>query len=495
MTTDNLRYKAVKGAGINVIAQFVGLICHTAGVIVLARLLTPKEFGLVAMVTAFSMWLMNFGENGFAEFIIQKEYIDEKEINSIFWLHVCVACIFAIAFTFFGLWLVFFYSEPQLWGIAAVMSSSFVLTAFCTSHLALLKRQMQFSSIALVGLLAIILSVILSIAAAVAGMSYWAVVIRQLTILIVTVIGAWILCPWRPGRPQLSSMALPGLKYGLQVYGNFSIGYVMRNIDKVLLGKFHGTAILGNYDRAYYLSMMPVGQILTPLNNVALATLSRLTNDKVRFIAYYTKAAGMVSFLGTAVALILTISAQDIIMLLLGPAWKDAGLIVMAFGPGIAGMLIYGTHSWLHLSLGTPHRWMRWNVFASIITIAAFFIAASYGGVAMALAYSITTYLLIIPALWYAGKPIGISVKEVIGSLWPYFVSAATVFVSWLLLFEYFVPLHTLLVSLNLIAKVFIISCIALFFYLALVILFQGSFRSIRGVIEFIRIFIDRRKD
>lgn len=494
MTIENLKSKAVKGAGINVIAQFTGLIFHIGGVIVLARLLTPKDFGLVAMVTAFSLWFMNFGENGFAEYIIQKQQIDKDEINSIFWLHVYIASALSLLFAIFGSFLVFFYSEPALWAIAAVMSTSIVLKALSTSQLAMLKRQMQFSQIAVLGLAAIVASTIISILAAAGGMSYWAIVLRQLSLLVVTLVGAWFFCKWHPGYPAHISLSFPGLKYALQVYGNFSINYVMRNIDKVLLGKFHGTEILGNYDRAYHLSMMPVGQLLTPLDNVALATLSRLVGDKERFVSYYMKALALLTFVGTAAALILTISAEDLMLLLLGSAWHDAGRVVMAFGPGIAGMLIYGTHAWLHLSLGTPNRWLRWSVFSSIFTIMAFVMAAPYGGVAMALAYSATIYLLVIPALWYAGQPIGFSVQMVIASLWPYFFSAAIVFLTWLFFSPNLVFMNERFhIYWHLPAKIFFVSIIALLLYISLVSFFQRSFQSLNNVKEFIGIFLGRR--
>lgn len=494
MTTDNLKAKAVKGAGINVVAQFAGFLCHTVGVIVLARLLTPKDFGLVAMVTAFSLFFSNFGVNGFPEYIIQKEHISKEEVNAIFWLHIFISGILALCFAFFGFFLVHFYSEPVLWGIAAAMSTSFVLMAFSTSQLALLKRDMQFTSIACIELVAVILSIVFAIVAAYGGMTYWAVVIRQLTIPVVFVIGAWILCPWRPGYPAHTSLALPGLKYALQVYGNFTVGYLTRNIDKVLLGKYHGSEILGNYDRAYHLSMMPLGQLLSPLHSVALSTLSRLINDRERFVSYFTKAVAMVSFLGTLAALILTLSAEDLILLLLGPAWNQAGRVVMAFGPGIAAMLIYGTHTWLHLSLGTPGRWLRWNIFSSIFTITAFVIAAPYGAVAMAIAYSATAYVLVVPSLWYAGRPIGFSVQQVIGSLWAYFASALLVCISWLYLSSYWLPLKELLTDISLLNRVLMTSFAAAFFYICLVILLQRSFRSISELASFIDIFLSRKK-
>lgn len=490
VNTVGLKVKAVKGAGINVATQFVGLICHTVGVIVLARLLTPKDFGLVAMVTAFSYWFMNFGVNGFTEYIIQKQHISKKDVNSIFWLHVFLATFLASGFACFGFLLVDFYEEPALIGISAAMATSFILHSFFTTHFALLMREMKFASIAIVQLVAVILSIVFAIAVAIGGMGYWAVVTRQLTIPAVSIIAAWFICPWRPGRPRHIANALPGLKYAIQVYCNFSLGYVTKNIDKVLLGKLHGSELLGNYDRAIHLSSMPANQLLAPLHSVALATLSRLKNDKERFAAYYTKAVSTITFLGTILAVILTLSAQDLIPLLLGPEWVEAGKVVMALGPGIAAMFVYGTHSWLHLSLGTPNRWLRWNIFASILTITAFIIAAPFGAVAMGIAYSARAYFLVVPALWYAGRPIQLGLKGILSSVWPYFTAAILVSLLWFYLSSRWPPLSGLLEKNGPFNRVVMITFFVSFFYVAFVILVQRSFSSIREIIAFIRLLI-----
>ena len=494
LSTVGLKRKAVKGAGVNVATNFFMFLFQTTGVVVLGRLLTPKDFGLVAMVTAFSLWFMNFGVNGFTEYIIQKKNLNNNEVNSIFWLHISISSFLAIIFTLFGFFLVYFYEEPKLWRIAMAMSTSFILMALCTTHITLLKREMKFSSTATVSLLAVILSVIFSITAAIVGMSYWAIVVRQLTVPLVSVIGAWILCRWRPGYPKISD-AFHAFKFAIQVYSNFSINYLTRNIDKVLLGKFHGSAVLGNYDRSYYLSMFPVVQLITPLHSVAQATLSRLRDDKERFTNYYIKAVSMVSFLGTAAALVLTLSAHDIIELLLGPEWKDAGPVVMAFGPGVAAMLIYGTYSWLHLSLGTPDRWLKWNLFAAAFTVAAFSVAAPYGAVAMALAYSGSAYVLVVPALWYGGRPIRLSIKSVTSSLWSNFASAVTVFIFWLIISKYCLPLSLFSGNLKLLINVLAVSTSALILYVSMVTVFQRNFQSIREVASFTKLFFDRRRN
>lgn len=494
LSTTGLKTKAVKSAGINVAAQFIGFVCHTFGVIVLARLLTPRDFGLVTMVTAFSLWVMNFGINGFTEYIIQKQQLYREEVNSIFWLHLGLACIMAIGFSFFGLYLVDFYSESALSGIAVAMTASFVFQALSTSHMAILKREMKFSSIAVAELIAVILSVVFAIAAALAGGGYWAVVTRQLSVPAVTMIAAWILCPWRPGRPKHLAVAMPGLKYAIQVYFNFSLGYVTRNMDKVLLGRFHGSDILGNYDRAYHLSSMPANQLLTPLHGIALSTLTRLRDDEKRFSTYFTKAVSTVALLGSISAAILTLTARDLIPFLLGPDWVEAGRVVMAFGPGIAPMLVYGTHSWLHLALGKPDRWLRWNILATIITVAAFIIATPFGAIGMALAYSAVSFILFIPSLWYAGIPVRLSAGKILSSVWPFFVSAFLVCGAWLYLSESWAPLREFLLSAGPLFRILITSFIALLFYVLVVIACRRSMHPFLEVFSLVKLMFSREK-
>lgn len=493
LTTDNLKVKAAKGAGVNVVLQLLGTVFHIAGVVVLARFLTPKDFGLVAMVTAFSQWIMNFGVNGFTEYIIQKQDLSVNTVNSIFWVHVLLSSVLAAGFAVFGFILVDFYAEPALSGIAAAMATSFIFYALFTSHTALLRREMKFASVAIIELAAVILSTAIAVAAALGGMAYWAVVIRQLMIPVVTMIAVWIISTWRPGAPRHLSDAFPGLKYAFQVYCNYSLGYVTRNLDKVLLGKFHGSAMLGNYDRAYHLSSLPVGQLLSPIDTVAFATLARLRNDKERFFLYFTKAISMVAFLGTIAALLLILSAKDLILLLLGPEWSEAGLVVVAFSPGIAAALLYGTHPWLHLSLGTPDRWLRWNLVASLFTITAFVIAAPFGAVAMAIAYSATSYLLVLPSLWYAGRPIQLSLIKVIECIWTYFAAAFAVFFLWFFLSSHWLPLKALVVGLSPLQRLLLVSIAASSLYMTTVIILQRNFSSIREMISLLRIMLSRK--
>jgi O-antigen/teichoic acid export membrane protein len=481
-----LKNKAIRGATVNIAAQSVAIACQTVGAVVLARLLKPADFGLVAMVTAFSIWIASFGVNGFTEYLIYRQEIPDDEVLSIYWLHVLIASGLAAAFVAFGFLLVKINHEPALVGIAAAMASSFVLYAFSTTPIALLKREMKFAKVALADMSSVILSYVFAIGAALLGFGYWAVVIRQLTIPVVLVIGAWVLSPWRPRGAFRIKRAFSSLKYAIKVYLNLAIGFLSSGFDKVLLGKFHGPGLLGNYDRAYSIFSMPAAQLLTPLHNVALAALSRLQDDQQRFTSYFAKAVSLVAFPGVLASVLLTILARDLVALLLGRNWVEAGFVVLALGPGIAAQLLYGSSSWLHLSLGTPDRWLRWNILAGVITVVMFVIAAPIGAVAMATALSARFYLLVLPAIWYGGRPVQLRLRVILGNIWPYFVSGLAVCAAWFLLLGRRLPWPEVSAGSSLILRILVSTGIATVLYVAGVVILQRSFRSIRDIISLI---------
>lgn len=477
----------------NLAASLLGFLFQTAGAIMLARLLSPKDFGLVAMVTAFSTWIMNFGINGFTEYIIQKHDIDAGEISSIFWLHLFLATTLYLGFVLFGLFLVNFYEEPVLAKIVPAIASSFILYALCTCHFAVLQKEMKYGSFAAIQLVSVVVSTVLSVLVAFKGLGFWAIVTRQLSLPVVSVVGCWMISSWTPRLPKRLSDAFMALKYAIKIYCNFSLSYLITNIDKVFVGRYYGPNVLGNYDRAYYLSQMPAEQLIRPLTSVALATLSRLKGDTERFLRYYTKAVSAVSFLGTVAALVLMLTAQDLVLFLLGPAWTETGWALMALTPGIAALMVSGTISWLHLSLGTPDRWLKWNIFASIFTIVAFALALPYGIVAVSIAYSAKTYFLLIPGLWYAGRPIQLRFRTLFQLIWPYFVSAALVAAIWLYFSSHCKPLSTFLSGLNLLVRILSVGCVASILYLSFIVVIERSLRPITDFYSIGLLFLRRR--
>jgi O-antigen/teichoic acid export membrane protein len=386
--------------------------------VILARLLTPEDFGLVTMVTAFSLLLYNVGLNGFTEAIIQKEDLTPQQVSTIFWIGLALSTGLAVLFSAFSPLLAVFYHEPRVIPITIIISTGFIFSALATEHLALIMRTMQFHKIMANELISAVLSVILAVWMAQKGYGYWAIVARQLSIPVFGATLAWFQCSWRPGRPVRDSAVRPMIKYAMHTFGNFATSYFGQNVDKILLGWRWGSQELGNYDRAYRLAVMPVEQIPVPLGGVALASLSRLRRDPDKYRTYFLKSLSLMSKIGMLISVIMTISGRDIILLLLGPQWGKSGEIFTFFGPSIGIAMIYRTHGWLHLSLGNANRWFKWGIWAFAFQGLAFLIGLKFGAIGMAVAYGVAQFLLAGPGLMYAAKPIGIPLQRIWQSVW-----------------------------------------------------------------------------
>ncbi len=490
----SLKSQAIKSGGVSIVAQMISLAVHMIGVIILARLLQPRDFGLVTMVTAFYLLLTNFGFNGFTEYIIQKKTVSHTEVSNLFWIHAFISLLLMLGFIAAAPIIAAFYKEPAVKLVVRVMAFGIMGRMLSTHHLALMKRKMEFIKVTTIQVVARVLSLVLAVLMALNGFQHWSVVTRQLSEIVMVGIGAWIMCPWIPGLPKKLKGEAGSLIFALQVYGNFTLNYIARNLDKILLGRFYGSKVLGNYDRAYHLASQPVAQLVVPLNNVGLATLSRLRDDPDRYRRYYTKALCVLAFLGVFGSLFLTFTGRDLIFLLLGPGWEQAGSVVTAFGPGIGAMIIYSTCSWIHLSLAKPDRWLRWNIISLVITSAFLAASAPFGPVFVAVAYSTSYYVLLVPALWYAGRPIELKTIPLLKAIGPYFGSG---FVTGIILlgFTEFFPTSThLFKELSPILRLCIVISFNSVIYTALVVAFHRSFNPVKDLFSFLRTLIRRRQ-
>jgi PST family polysaccharide transporter len=213
-------------------------------------------------------------------------------------------------------------------------------------------------------------------------------------------------------------------RYAFNVYGRFSFNYFTRNTDNLLVGWRFGPSALGFYKKAYDLFLLSACQLSAPLTSVAVSALSRLDRHSEQFRRYFLRSLAVMAFVGMGIGADLTLIGKDVILLVLGPAWSAAGRIFIFFGPGVGIMLIYNTHGWLHLSIGTAHRWFRWVVVEFAVTAALFLLGLHWGPAGIAAAWTLSFWLLTIPAFWYAGKPIGLGVGPVVAEVWRYILAA-----------------------------------------------------------------------
>lgn len=420
----NLKNLALRSSRATVFSRILCQLIQTIGTIILARILVPIDFGLVAMVLVFSAILIEFGTLRLGDATIQRENINHGQISALFWTNFAICTFLSIVLSLLSSFISDFYNEPRLELIAAVLSISYIFSGLSIQHIALLQRTMQFDKFAKIQIYSTLLSTVLSIVFALIGYGYWSIVFRHISLTFFVTVFAWNYCRWVPGRPTIDSQVKEMYVFGINSLGNYFTGYIVRSIDKFLLGYKFDANHLGNYDRAYHLFVLPVNQLSYPFTSVAVATLSRLKNDPILYKQYFIKAFSFLAFFGMYITTLGFIIGDDFIILLLGNDWQFAGRIFTIFSTGIGMMLLYGTNGWLHLSLGRADRFFRWGVFSSIATVLLFIASISYGAIGISTAYSLSFYILLIPCIYYAGKPIELGIWQIINAFYRHVISA-----------------------------------------------------------------------
>jgi polysaccharide transporter, PST family len=415
-----LRRLAVRGAAATLSAAALSLTLRVVPTVVLARLLTPVDFGVVAMVTTFSLLLMSFGTSGFSEAVIQPEEMNRFQASNLFWITCVIGLILTIGFAASGPLLARFFRNPLVARVAVATSGAIFISAAGTIHSALLKRAMRFSAVSVNDVVALSVYTAVGILLALRGWKYWALVAAIVAQSLSTTIGAWWLCRWIPSLPRRGVGTRALIRFAANVYGRFSADYFARNVDNLLVGWQFSAATLGYYKKAYDLFALSASQLISPLHNVALATLSRINQDPARFKRYLANSLEMVAFVGMAVGADLTLVGKDLVRVVLGPKWSESGQIFELFGPGIGIMLLYSTVGWIHLSIGKPGRWLRWTLVELVVTASLFVLALPWGPAGIAVAWSVSLWTLSIPAFWYAGRPIRFGVSSLIAAVWRY---------------------------------------------------------------------------
>jgi O-antigen/teichoic acid export membrane protein len=216
---DGVRRQAIRGAGAAMLSQASGLAIQIIATVYLARLLRPADFGLITMVTTFSLLLVNFGSNGFTEAVLNCEEIDAPLASGLFWVNLAAGACLTVLFAAAGSLMARFYGEPRVALIAAGVSLSIVVTSASVLHLALLMRAMRFTAVSANDVCARVASVTVSIVLARAGWGYWSLVGGAVAQPLSLTIGAWALCRWIPGRPRFATQTGSMIRFAVHVYG------------------------------------------------------------------------------------------------------------------------------------------------------------------------------------------------------------------------------------------------------------------------------------
>lgn len=387
--TEALGQRSVRGGAMMLVAQGSTVVAGLAGTAVLARLLTPRDFGLLAMAATLTRLVDLFKDLGLAMATVQRRNLTQQEVSFLFWVNLGLgAAVSAVAAASAPL-LAWFYGEPELNAITCALAASFMVSALGVQHGALLRRQMEFRKVATVRIASSALSTLAGIGAALSGLGYWALVITPLTGSLLSSLGLWLACGWRPARlSKRPERAGSLLAFGGHLTAARLLGFFARNLDNILIGRFWGGPALAFYSKAYQLLMLPVQQLIGPLTGVIVPALSRLQEDEQAFRRYYFRAISSVVLVTMPAIVLLAVAADSVVAVLLGPQWSEVADIFRLLFPAAFVGTLNGAASWAWVSLSQTERQLRWSVYSAIPTSIAFAISVPWGVEAVAVAYS-----------------------------------------------------------------------------------------------------------
>jgi PST family polysaccharide transporter len=412
-------------------ARGLNMFVQLGTTILLARLLSPRDYGLVAMVLALVGFAPMLIDLGTTDATIQRKRLTHVGASTLFWLKMAIAGVLTLLLVGSSGIIAAFYGEPALVEIALVSSLTFLITAASVQHFALMRRAMQFRQMALIEISSNIIASIAAIVMAFSGLGYWALVAKPILTIALASVAAWMCCPWMPGRPRFTTEAKELLRFGMGVTGFTMTDNVAQSADRVALGYLFGAGPLGYFQNALLLygnSLSLFGQ----LHDVAVSSLSKLRSNLDELKRSWAAALSSLTFFSMLAFAGLAVTGQDFVVILMGQKWEAAGPLLCIFAVRGIVHVVERTLGWLHVAAGRSDRWMRWGVFSVAFQLVALAAGIPFGPVGVAAAYTVATFCLFVPALTYAGRPLGIGVQDVLRAVGPQTVAAlATVAIGF----------------------------------------------------------------
>jgi PST family polysaccharide transporter len=423
----SLRQETIAGIGWTAIAQIAKLTVQFAISIILARLLLPQDFGLVAMIAVFTGFAALFGELGFGAALIQRELVEERHFSSVFWLNLFAGLILTGLIMAVAPAVALFYGEPRLTPLTMLVALNFSIGPLNMVQSAILRRRMEFRSLALAEIAIAIVAGVVGILLATLGFGVWSLVWQMLTASSMTVVVLWWITGWRPLLLFDRQAVVDLLRFSANLVGFRTVNYWVRNGDDMLIGKFIGSGGLGIYARAYSIMVLPLNQITNILTRVMFPALSRVQNDKPLVKRTYLRALAMIALLSFPMMMGLLVVSEHFVLALYGPNWAEVIPILHIFS--LLGMVqsIGTTVGWIYESQGRTDWMFRWGLGAGALLIASIVVGILIGNVrAVALSYALTSgVILLYPSFAIPGKLIGMTFGDLVQTVAGIFGCAA----------------------------------------------------------------------
>ena len=446
----------------NISLFFINLVISA----VLARLIAPSEFGLLAMVSVFTGFLGILKDFGINASLIYKQNLSRNEIDSVFWFNILLSVFLGAIIIFSAPLIGKFYNNPRLINITIAMGFLFIINTLSGTPNALIQKKLLFKEFFFRNISNKILYGLTGIILALKGFGVWALIIGNLVSSIYLILISFKLAGWVPRFYFNKKLLIPHIKYSLPLLGLKVLNYWSGNTDTLLVGKNFGETILGYYNKAYSLMLLPVSKISTSISRVIFPAFSRLQQNKDILWKKYITLINTTAYITFPLMGLMFLLADVIILTVYGRNWLPAVEYFRYFSMiGAINSLTYtGT---IFQTIGKTKKIFYLNILLKLTVIAGIIIGLKIGNIkGVIFGYTLGSLIAFVINTHVLSKEFGRSFKSIISALWKEF-SVNIVIITGIYYLFYLFPLK------NLLSKFIIITGIYGFMYFIFSNLFQ----------------------
>ncbi|SET11410.1 lipopolysaccharide biosynthesis protein [Prevotella sp. kh1p2] len=421
---ESLKHKTSRGLLWSSVERFSNQGVQFLFSIILARILTPSDYGIVAMIAIFFAVAQSFVDSGFSNALVRKTDRKEEDLSTCFYFNIVVGIISYILLFLIAPLVAGFYNLPILSSIIRVTGLGIILNSLCVVQQALYTINIDFKSQAKVTLTATILSGIVGIVLAYRGLGVWSLVWQGIAGSLARMVLLWLMSKWRPrtGFSRESFNYLFGYGSKLLVSGLFDTVY--RNIYPIIIGKFYTSAQLGNFSRALGWAQLPSSNITGVLQRVTFPVLSTIQDDLPRLQSDYRRLLRASAFVVFPLMVGLAAIASPLIRVVLTSKWDGC---VMYLQIVCFALMWYPIHA-INLNLlqvkGRSDLFLNLEVIKKIIGVCIMCVTIPLGVVAMCVGMIFSSMFSLIINTYYTGKLIDVGYLKQLKDLLPIFLNS-----------------------------------------------------------------------
>jgi PST family polysaccharide transporter len=362
---------------------------------ILARLLSPNDFGLVGMATITTGFISIFSDLGTSAAIIQRKQISDSLVSTLFWVNGIIGLLASLILLLCAPLVARFYQEPRVTEVLRVLALTFIISGFSIAHKAILERNIAFDILAKIEIISVVLASIIGIGSAFFGFAVWSLVLQMLFSVSTTSILLWTKSHWKPQFVFCLSDLREVGSYSLNLTGFSIFNYFARNADYILIGRFLGSQELGYYTLAYRLMLYPLQNISSVIGRVMFPVLSQVQDDNVEFRRVYLKAIAKISLITFPLMTGLCVLAEPFVLTFFGQQWRPVIILLIILSP--LGMIqsLATTVGFIYNVKGRTDWLFIWGIVTGFLAIISFVFGLQWGIIGVASAYAIYYILLV----------------------------------------------------------------------------------------------------